>query len=145
MKTALKIFLFLIFLCNYYFLNAQEVGVIYSKSEAVQKFGEAKNSVEMPSDQLENLLKNSGNYVMFNIVDKNLYILDENRKPLFPDSISVKADEVFKLLSVSKVLELLKQGQSQQTFFENRGNVFSITNGNYTLEQSALCPPFCKQ
>lgn len=144
MKTTLKIFLFLIIACNYYTINAQEVGTIYSKPEADQKFGKVIKSIEMPSAQLEDLLKKSGNYVMFKIVEKNLYIIDENRKPLYPGNISVKPDEVFKLLSVSKVFELLKQGQNQQTFFEERENAFSITNGSYTLEQSSLCPPFCK-
>ena len=145
MKITLKVFLFLAIICNYYSVNAQVVGVIYGNQEAEQKFGKVINSLEMPSIQLESLLKMSGKYIMFKIADKNLFIIDENRKPLYPDNISVKSDEVFKLLSVSKVLELLNEGQNRQTFFEERENAFSITNGSYTLEQSALCPPFCIQ
>ena len=144
MKTTFKLFLLIVILGNFY-LNAQEVGVIFTKSEADQKFGEVIDTTEISSAQLTEFLNKTGNYLLFKIANKNLYILDESRNPLYPSNLSIDPEDVYELFSVSKVEELLKQGESKQTFFEKRKNVFSITNANYTLEQGALCPPWCVQ
>jgi hypothetical protein len=141
MKTILKIFFVIIFLAD--FANSQVVGVIYSKTEANQKFGSIVNSVEITTAKLNDLLNQAGNYLLFKINDKNLYILDEGRKPLYPEGISVAPEEVLKIVSVSKIQELLNNGQNEQTFFEERNDVNTITNGEYTLEEIANCPPFC--
>lgn len=145
MKTLSKIFFIILIICSYYLTNAQVVGVIYSKGEANQKFGTVINSVDISSAQLNNLLDKSGNYLLFKIDVGNLYILDEGRKPLYPDNLSVQPEKVFEIVSVSKIKELLNKGQNQQTFFEERTNVFSISNGEYTLEEILNCPPFCNK
>ncbi len=143
MKTSSKVFFLFLFFCCCYFINAQTIGVIYTKPEADQKFGPVLNSVKVSNSQLEDWLNKSGNYLLFKIDGRNLYILAEGRKPLFPDSLLVQPEEVYKLVSVSKIKELINKGQNQQTFFEERQNVFSISNGDYTLEEIVNCPPFC--
>jgi hypothetical protein len=143
MRIIIKIYFLIIILSGYYFCNAQVIGVIYNKSEADQKYGSVLNSVEMESNNLDSLLQESGNYLMFNIKDENLYILGTGRNPLYPKNISITPDEVFVVVSTSKVEELINKGQGLQTFFEKRKDVFSVTNGNYTLEEIAYCPPFC--
>ena len=143
MKALSKIFFLLIVISGLYFTNGQVVGVIYDKTEASQKFGQVLNSVTMSTSQLNNLLDKSGNYLLFKIDSGNLYILAEGRKPLFPDNLSVQPEEVFKIVSVSKIKELLNQGQNKSTFFEERENVYTISNGDYTLEEIVDCPPFC--
>ena len=40
-------------------------------------------------------------------------------------------------------LELISSGNEAITIFENRHDVFSLTNNNYTLEQGQICPPYC--
>lgn len=40
-------------------------------------------------------------------------------------------------------LELISSGNEAITIFENRQDVFSLTNGSYTLEQGQICPPYC--
>ncbi len=143
MKSLSKIFILIVFLCNFYLASAQTIGVIYTKAEADQKFGQVLNSVEMNVVQLNTLLNKSGNYLLFKINEENLYILDENRRPLYPADFTVRPEEVYEIVSISKIQELLNQGQNQQIFFEARKNVYSLTNGDFTLEEIADCPPFC--
>jgi hypothetical protein len=145
MKVISKTIFFSIILFCSYFVQAQEIGVIFSKSVADQKYGEVLNSVEVNTSTLETLLEKSVNYIMFNIKGNNLYILGDGRKSIYPsDLMNVSPDEVFKMASISKVKELLNSGKSSQTFVEQRKNVLSITNGNYTLEEVTACPPMCK-
>ncbi len=143
MKTLIKSFLLILFFLDYYSSYAQIVGVIYDKPEADQKYGTVIDSVFLRSTLLDSLTMKSGTYLMFNISEGNLYILGTGRKPLYPEGISVNPDEVFNVVSSSKVNELLDKGRNSQTYFEKRMDIFSITNGNYTLEEIAYCPPFC--
>ncbi|MEJ2615869.1 MAG: hypothetical protein P8Z35_13000 [Ignavibacteriaceae bacterium] len=143
MKSLTKIFFLVVFLSSFFLTNAQITGVIYSKKEADQKFGPVLNSIEMDVVLLNSLLSRSGNYLLFKINDGNLYILSADRKPLYPADFSVQPKEVYKIVSVSKIKELINQGQNQQIFFEARKNVYSLTNGDFTLEEISDCPPFC--
>lgn len=143
MKALTKIFFLIVFLSCLHFTSAQTTGVIYSKSEADQKFGPVLNSIEMDVVQLKTLLNKSGNYLLFKINEGNLYILSADRKPLFPADFSVQPEEVYKIVSVSKIQALINQGHNQQIFFEARKNVYSLTNGDFTLEEISDCPPFC--
>lgn len=143
MKSLKKIFLLMVLFGSICLTGAQTVGVIYTKAEADQKFGPVLNSVEMDTVKLETILSKSGSYLLFKIYEGNLYILSGNREPLYPADFSVKPEEVYKLVSVSKIVELLNRGQNQQVFFEVRKNVYSLTNGDYTLEEIVDCPPFC--
>ncbi|MFZ0455961.1 MAG: hypothetical protein WCE54_08935 [Ignavibacteriaceae bacterium] len=143
MKSLTKMFFLIVFLSSLYLTGAQTIGVIYTKAEADQKFGPVLNSVGIDTAQFRILLNRSGNYLLFKIDEGNLYILSENREPLFPGGFSVQPGEVYKIVSVSKIQELLYQGQNQQIFFEVRKNVYSLTNGSFTLEEIVDCPPFC--
>lgn len=143
MKTLSKIFFLVIFLASYNLTNAQVAGVIYTKAEADLKFGPVLNSIGMDTAQLNKLLSQSGKYLLFKIDNGNLYILDENRKPLQPNNFKVQPEEIYKIVSVSKIKELLNKGQNHQIFFEVRKNVYSLTYGNNTLEEVSNCPPSC--
>ena len=143
MKSLFKIFFLILFINGYYLTSAQTIGVIYTKAEAYQKFGPVADSVKMDTDQLNTLLSKSGKYLLFKINKGNLYILDENRKPLYPADFSVKPEEVYKIVSISKIKELLNKEQNQKVSFEARKNVYSLTSGNFTLEEIVNCPPFC--
>ena len=143
MKSKTNLFLLILFLSSICLTKAQITGTIYSKAEADQKFGQVSNSVEMDTVQLNILLTKSGNYLLFRINGGNLYILSADREPLYPADFTVQPDEVYKIVSISKIQELLNQGQNQQIFFEARKNVYSLTNGGFTLEEISDCPPFC--
>jgi hypothetical protein len=145
MKSLKNIFFLIVFLSSFYLTNAQITGVIYSKAAADQKFGPVSSSIEMNVAQLKTLCSGSGNYLLFKINEENLYILSADRKPLYPAYISVQHNEVYKIVSISKIQELMNQGQNQQIFFEARKNVYSLTNGEFTLEEIQDCPPFCIQ
>jgi len=80
---------------------------------------------------------------MFKIINSSLFILGDNRVVLCPAGSSVPDDVVLHLFSKSKVIELLSLGNSGNTVIENRLNVLTVTNGDYTLEVSYPCPPFC--
>ncbi|MBK7980263.1 MAG: hypothetical protein IPK06_09775 [Ignavibacteriae bacterium] len=80
---------------------------------------------------------------MFKLENDKLTVLGDQRKVISPNTIAIESSEVFHMYSKSKVIEILIKGGNTQTYFENRKNVFSITNGNYTLEYSTPCPPYC--
>lgn len=138
-----NIFLLVLFLSSFCLTKAQITGIIYSKAEAYQKFGPVLDSIEMDTAQLNTLLSSSGNYLLFKINEGNLYILSSDRKPLYPADFTVQPDEVYKIVTVSIIKELINQGQNKQIFFEARKDVSSLTNGNFTLEEISDCPPFC--
>ena len=56
---------------------------------------------------------------------------------------SIKPDQVFKLLSTSKVIELLTLGGSDITNVEIREKALTLTNGLTALEETSACPPWC--
>lgn len=119
------------------------VGKIIAKDEANRLFGNVTQSVSFSTDQLISLLPEIENYVMFQIINENIYILGEKRDVLFPQDGSVDDNQMFHLLSKSLLLELFAAGKSPVTFIEKRGNVLTISNGDYTLEFTYPCPPFC--
>ena len=122
---------------------ADDIGVIYSNEEADQSFGAVLSSVEISSSQLTSLFSQSGNYLMFKIISDKLYILGDNRSVLYPQNESVDSNEEFAVYSKSKVIELLETGGENTTIIEQRYQVYSLTNGVYTLENSSWCPPMC--
>jgi hypothetical protein len=143
MESKLKTWFFLFFISISSYACSQEIGVIYDKAEAAQKFGTVVDSVQLTSSELDSLMLQSGSYIMFKIVNGNLYILGEKRNPLYPRDSSFSAEVIFRILSVSKLKELLNKGQNKKTNIEERQNAFTISNGNYLLEQSGTCPPYC--
>lgn len=141
-------YLFLVFflISTNHFMKAQDIGTIYSKAEANQKFGIVIQSFSMKDTTISSLIAEAGNYIMFDVKNNQVIILGQKRAPLYPTKkTAVSTDEIFKVYSVNKVKELIKLGNNNTTIIEYRGNVISLTNGDYTLEEGAICPPFCYQ
>ncbi len=122
---------------------AQSVGKIYSKTTADSLFGNVINSVEINSNKLQSLTSNTSNYIMFNIVQGNLVVLNNNRNVLYPGAMTISSSTVFKFCSVSVLLDLMREGGNASTYIEIRQNVLTVTNGDFTLEEMENCPPFC--
>lgn len=123
--------------------QTQVVGKIISKSDANTQFGLVLTSVTVSASQVNSWLTQTNNYVMFSIKNNQLYVLGDGRATIYPSGASVSPSEVFHLYSKSKVGEELSLGGSSSVTFEVRQNVFSITDGNYTLEFGGSCPPYC--
>ena len=120
------------------------VGKIYSNSEANTIYGSVLNSVPISSIQLYNLTIKTKNYLMFRIFNKNLTILGDNRIVLYPENTVINPQDVFRFFSISLIQKIIKDGNGSMTFIELRNNgIITITNGSYTMEVSAECPPFC--
>lgn len=118
-------------------------GKIISKETADQDFGRPTFSVLMSSEQLQGLASKTTNLLMFNFIDERLIILGDDRNPLYPDGAHVPPETEFKVYSREKVLELMETGGESDTFVEIRTDNVTITNGDYTLEFGAFCPPWC--
>jgi hypothetical protein len=118
-------------------------GKILSKDEANKLFGAVLVSKQIPSSELKALTVSSTKIIMFKIMNNDVYILGDNRKVLLPANAMVNEAESFSAYTISIVQELLSKGNEPITFIEKRNDVLTITNGNYTLEYSWICPPFC--
>lgn len=118
-------------------------GKIISKTEADNLFGQVLITKQIPTENLKTFTNQSFNVLMINIINNDLYILDNNRNVLTPIGVHVSNAEVFSVYSLSVIQQLISDGGSSVTFVEKRKEVLTITNGNYTLEYSMLCPPFC--
>lgn len=123
--------------------NSQDYGKIISRDEAQTLFGSVLVSVKMPVETLQDLVSKTEKVIMFKIIEDSVVILDNNRKVLFPDGKSVSSKTVFTVYSISVLNELLSQGKAAFIHIEQRKEVLTITNGNYTLEYGAPCPPDC--
>lgn len=124
-------------------MAAETIGEIFLKEEADKNFGPVLFSIEINSSELKAICGNTNKFLMFNIVDRDLNILGDNRIVLYPKGIIIDSAEVFAVYSKNKVSELLEKGEKEITFIEKRSEVISLTNGQYTLEVSGWCPPFC--
>lgn len=120
-----------------------DIGKIYSAPDADSQFGAVNESVNFKSSDLINLLNETTEYLMFRVINSQPQILDNNRNPLYPDGLIISNSDVFTVFSISLITELLADGNEALTYFENRQSVFTLTNGNYTLEQGQICPPYC--
>ncbi len=118
-------------------------GKIFTKSDADSLYGPVKISKEIKTEQLKGYCQQTSKNLMFSIIDGKLYILGDNRKPLFPEDSEIKPEQVFQLYSLSIVEELLNKGGNDITMIEQRDKVLTITNGDFTLEESTGCPPVC--
>ncbi len=124
-------------------IGAQTIGKIYTKDAADSIYGKVDVSVKLNTADLLSYASKTSDYIMFNIVQGKAVVLDNKRSPLTPSDSAVSSTEVFKVCSVSVLLKLLKSGNSPETYFEERQNVLTITNGDFTVEQVANCPPIC--
>jgi hypothetical protein len=122
-----------------------EKGMIYSNEEASELYGGVKSSLRIDTSQIRNLLEKTKNNFMLKLKDDSeLIILGDKRKPLYPSDYKVLKDEVFSSFSKSRVTELLSKGSNKTTNIEIRSeNILTVSNGEYTLELSWPCPPYC--
>lgn len=139
----MKKILFAFFVITLISVYVYPQGKIINKQEANKLFGIVLVSKEMPTSTLKSFTSQSTKVIMFNIISNDVYILGDNRKVLLPAGFSVSSSEVFHMFSTSIVQDLLNNGNSPVTYIEQRKEVLTITNGNYTLEYSWICPPVC--
>lgn len=125
-------------------LSSTVVGKLYTKAEADQIYGPVLQSVTINTSALSAITAKTPNYIMFNIINGQLYILNSARTVLSGPATAVSASQVFRYFSTSIVNQLIQQGQATSTTIELRGNdVLTVTNGDSTLEMSYPCPPYC--
>lgn len=121
----------------------QQIGKIYTNTEAYQLFGAVIYSGEVSREIVTELLSKTENSIMFGIVNKVIIILDNNRKLLYPENAEYKDTDVFTAYNVSAVKELLSKSNAQNIAIEQRREVLTVSLGNYTLENGWKCPPNC--
>jgi hypothetical protein len=88
-----KIFvvLFVLFFLNV--SNAQVIGEIFDKAYADQEFGNVLSYIEIENDDLAEMLKTSGEYIMLNIETGTIRAIDAQRKSVQGSAVS--NEEVF--------------------------------------------------
>lgn len=124
--------------------NADKViGKIYTKEEANKTYGPVLKSIKIKTSTLDSLARNAPDKILFNIINDKIVVLNAKRMEIYGAEAGISDSTVFHLYSTSQLQSLLKSGGSDSTQVELRDSVFSITNGNYTLELSADCPPNC--
>lgn len=124
-------------------LSAQEIGKIFTASDANSQFGRVVESKSVSTSTVKGWLNSTDDKIMFLLVKGSLTVLGDDRDLVYSTSKYSEVDEVFHMYSKSMVAELLSKGGNSNTYFENRNDVFSLTNGEYTLEKSFPCPPHC--
>lgn len=136
----MKNVLFLFFVLS---INCFSQGKILSKVDADKLFGPVEISKEISSDQINLFALQTIDKIMFKIINNEIYILDNKRNVLLPIGTIINSTDVFSVYSVSIVQKLLSDGGSPFSYVEKRNSVLTITNGDFTLEYSGLCPPIC--
>jgi len=124
----------------------ETIGKIYTKSEADTLYDIVISSTKINSSDLQKIIPKTQNHIMFQIIEGKLIILDKDRNIIFTNgnSSTVSKSTVFHVFSTSVINKLLARGNNPATIIEKRKNVLTITNGDNTLEQGTLCPPFCQ-
>ncbi|MHB9010987.1 MAG: hypothetical protein ACYC49_02020, partial [Ignavibacteriaceae bacterium] len=84
-------------------------------------------------------------YIMFNIINGHLFVLNANRIVLSGPAAAVSPTQIFHFCSASKILELLQTSGATTINVELRQNNLTITAGSNTLEDFMSCPPTCVQ
>jgi len=131
-------------------INAQEVGKIISAKEADALFGKVTEEVTITLSALKDFSSKTKEYVMLNIIDKQLHVLGDSRRAITSISEKLDSKTVLHVFSKSKVDEFISKSESQlQTTGTNsiniqiRGDKLMLSNGFDVLEFSQACPPFC--
>lgn len=126
------------------------IGKLYDKEEAEELFGPVLEKAEINSAELKSLAE-PAEYVMFNIMDGNLYILDGKRALLSEvneeKGITAEAynkETVFSMYSKSMVDALMEKGGEEKTYVQKRKDgLITVGNGAVVLELTKECPPNC--
>jgi len=124
-------------------ISAQEHGKIFSKNEADSLFGKVISSESISIEVLNSTLQKTEKVIMFRLKNNNLIILGDERTLIYNTNDFTDNNEVFHLFSKGKVEKLVELGLSSNNIVEQRDEKLTITNGNYTLEMSIPCPPYC--
>lgn len=127
-------------------LAGRTAGVIFTKEEADSLYGSVLNSFEMSSKELSSYLSKTDSYMLFYYdpaKSEAPFIFNNSKSVLNTSSMKMKMPEELRVYSVSQIKELMEKGGEETTIIEQREGVISITNGEYTLEMSLDCPPFC--
>jgi hypothetical protein len=144
MKSLLQfLFIFVLFTCFTSHIYSQEYGKIFNSSEAESLFGKVEESYSINNDALISYLKKTEKVVMFTLENNQLTILGDKRRLILGSEEDFDAKTVFHTFSVSLVEELIELGKKNIIYIENRVEVLTITCGEFTLELSFPCPPFC--
>ena len=143
-KVALSAVLFCLFLFGVGSSTlAQPYGKVLKKAEANRLFGRVYQSSKMNVKDFSKIVDRSSKVVMLNILKKQLFILGDKRKVLYPAKTTVDSTTVFHVFSKSKVEELLKANKDTTITVELRKKHLTVTHGMSTLEFSSDCPPWC--
>ncbi|MCL4551463.1 MAG: hypothetical protein M1495_23180 [Bacteroidetes bacterium] len=143
-----KIIVSVALLCFFLFgvanlISAQPYGKVLKKSEANRLFGKVLQSSKMNVKDFTKIVDQSSKVVMLNILKKQLFILGDKRKVLYPANKTVDSTTVFHVFSKSKVIELLRINKDTTITVELRKKHLTVTHGMSTLEFSQVCPPWC--
>lgn len=118
-------------------------GKVITKNEADAKFGPVLTSVTVSAAEVQSWVAASGSYIMFNIVNGKVYVLTDNRVLVSPAGTVVPPTDLYHVYSTSVMSQLLSKREASVVTFEVRSSVFSVTNGNFTMEFGIPCPPLC--
>lgn len=121
------------------------VGKLYSKSQADQLFGSVLVSKTISSAALTALAQRCPQYIMFNIINGHLFVLNSKREVLSGALSKVDPSQVFHFCSASMILQLIQSSGANTLNVELRQNNMTITAGSLTLEDFMTCPPTCAQ
>lgn len=120
-------------------------GKVFTKAEADELYGPVLKSVTVDLATVKSALAKVSDYILFTIKNDKPVIADKTRNVVFTTSAeSLTSDEVLHMYSVSVFNELLEKGKSNSIILEQRGEVFSVTSGDYTMEVAFPCPPICE-
>ncbi len=122
---------------------SEQAGILYSIEEANEKFGRVISSTNLSVSELNTLINQTSNYIMFKLVDEEVIVLNNERVAIYPAGYPVQEQAVFTLYSSSIINELIAQELVTEVSIEQRAEVISLTCGNLTLETGTPCPPYC--
>ena len=106
-----------------------------------------QETVQVPASLLLRAVNKAETHVMFKIKDNKLYILDQDRKALYPRNYQAPDYEVFYIFTVDYVRNYIKQAETKKIKLTSDfsgavtfGDSFSVM----TMDAIANpCPPAC--
>ena len=123
--------------------NTNEYGKIVSANDGDNLFGAVIASYQLNTNDLLAYCQKAGRVIMFAEENGELYIAGTGRTTLSTNTQHPSPNLVFHVYSVTKVNELITLGKDQITVVEIRSDVVDLKNGEFILEFSSPCPPFC--
>ena len=125
-----------------------KIGKIFKVEEAKTLFGEVTAKRTINTAFLKRVLAKANYYVRLKLKNNLLTIFEDTKDvETFNSRFEVTAitadDSPEHLLSVETIDEVITLGGSDVTSIEMREDILTITNGAYTLEMTAGCPPVC--